>query len=91
MSKIQFNELNQNASELEVLNNEETAEVVGGYYGYYRPSYSYYSSTYISEKFANVSQENVNFNSQAALGGGKFSSNGNSNGTSQNNNANISQ
>ena len=30
MSKIQFNELNKNTSELEVLNREETAEVVGG-------------------------------------------------------------
>ena len=31
MSKIQFNELNQNASELEVLNEAETTEVVGGF------------------------------------------------------------
>ena len=33
MSKIQFNELNQNASELEVLNETETTEVVGGFWG----------------------------------------------------------
>ena len=31
MSKIQFNELNKNASELEVLNETETTEVVGGF------------------------------------------------------------
>ena len=34
MSKIQFNELNQNASELEVLNETEITEVVGGHSGH---------------------------------------------------------
>ena len=86
MSKIQFNELN--TSELEVLSNEATSEVVGGYYG---PSY-YYSTYYsYSSKFAGISQTNFNDNDQAALGGGKYSSNGNSNGTNQNNSANVYQ
>ena len=86
MSKIQFNELN--TSELEVLSNEATSEVVGGYYGGY---YSEYISIYNSYKTAAISQTNFNDNDQAALGGGKFSSNGNSNGTSQNNSANVYQ
>ena len=86
MSKIQFNELN--TSELEVLNSEATAEVVGGYgYGYY---YSKYVSRY-SSKFAVVDQSNYNSNNQAALGGGKFSNTSNYNNTNQNNNANIYQ
>ena len=88
MSKIQFNELN--TSELEVLNSEATAEVVGGYYGYYG-GYSYYSSYSYSDKFAAVKQENLNFNEQAAFGGGKYSNTSNRNGTSQNNNANVYQ
>ena len=86
MSKIQFNELNN--SELEVLNAEATAEVVGGYYSFYA---SYSSSINISEKVAFVNQDNTNFNSQIAFGGGKFSSNGNSNSTNQGNNLNINQ
>ena len=88
MSKIQFNELN--TSELEVLNNEATAEVVGGYgYGYYYSKYvSKYSTSY---KTAVVSQHNFNENNQAALGGGKFSNTSNYNNTNQNNNANIYQ
>ena len=90
MSKIQFNELNQNASELEVLNAQETTEVVGGHYW---GGSSYYYSKYesFSSKFADVYQTNFNDNDQAALGGGKYSSNGNNNGTGQNNNANINQ
>ena len=87
MSKIQFNELNN--SELEVLNTQETAEVVGGYY--YPFSLSYFSSVNISEKVAIVNQGNTNFNSQVAFGGGKYSSNGTSNSTNQGNNLNINQ
>ena len=90
MSKIQFNELN--TSELEVLNNEATAEVVGGYGywgGYY---YSKHVSKYsYSEKIAAVQQSNYNTNAQAALGGGKYSNTSNYNNTNQNNNANIYQ
>ena len=88
MSKIQFNELN--TSELEVLNNEATAEVVGGYGwgGYYSKHVSKYS---FSEKFAAVQQSNYNSNAQAALGGGKYSNTSNYNNTNQNNNANIYQ
>ena len=85
MSKIKFSQLN--TSELEVLNTEATAEVVGGYYGGY---YSSYYSNY-SNKFAALQQGNVNSNNQAAFGGGAFSNTSNYNGTSQNNNANISQ
>ena len=92
MSKIQFNQLNQNASEFTALNNDETAEVVGGYYGYYGSYFSYSDSYSVDIKEAFVNQNNLNSNSQFALGGGKkYSSNGNNNGTSQNNNANISQ
>ena len=90
MSTIKITQLNQNTSELNTLNDRETAEVVGGYY-YGSYSYSSYVSTNISEKLASVKQENVNFNSQAALGGGKFSSNGNSNSTSQGNSLSIDQ
>ena len=85
MSKIQFNKLN--SSELEVLNTEATAEVVGGYYG----GYSSYYSDYISLKTATVNQLNVNSNNQVAIGGGAFSNTSNFNSTNQNNNANISQ
>ena len=87
MSKIQFNELN--ASELEVLSTEATAEVVGGYY--YGGYYSSYYSKYTSYKTAVVNQANFNSNSQAALGGGKYSNTSNFNSTNQNNNANIYQ
>ena len=89
MSKIQFNELN--ASELEVLNNEATAEVVGGWYGYYGGYYSYSYSDYTSYKTAVVDQFNGNSNNQAAFGGGFKSNTSNRNGTSQNNSANIHQ
>ena len=85
MSKIKLNQLN--TSELEVLNTQATAEVVGGYYGGY---YSSYYSNY-SNKFAALKQGNVNENAQAAFGGGAFSNTSNYNGTSQNNNANIHQ
>ena len=88
MSKIQFNELN--TSELEVLNSEATAEVVGGWYGYYG-GYSYSYSDYFSSKTAVVDQFNGNSNNQAAFGGGKYSNTSNRNGTSQNNNANVYQ
>ena len=85
MSKIQLSQLN--TSELEVLNNEATVEVVGGYYGgYYSSYYSDYSS-----KFAAVQQGNFNENNQVAIGGGAFSNTSNFNSTNQNNNATISQ
>jgi hypothetical protein len=88
MSKIQFNELN--TSELEVLNNEATSEVVGGY-GYWG---GYYSSVYknrSSRKTARVDQVNLNENTQVAFGGGKYSITENYNSTYQNNSANIYQ
>ena len=88
MSTIKINQLNQNSSEFTSLNDRETAEVVGGYY---YGGYSSYFSTNISKKFASVKQENANFTSQAALGGGRFSSNGNSNSTSQGNSSFIDQ
>jgi hypothetical protein len=75
MSKIQINELNNN-SELEVLNTQETAEVVGGYGDY---------------KNVNLLQLNLNSTVQQAVGGGDFSSTGNSNYTSQGNYAEIDQ
>ena len=89
MSKIQFNQLNQNASELEVLNAEETAEVVGGYwYGGY--SYDYYSYSYSSDNdIANVNQGNNSYVQQTALGG--FGDTVNQNTTVQSNSVNISQ
>ncbi|MDJ0590783.1 MAG: hypothetical protein QNJ72_12415 [Pleurocapsa sp. MO_226.B13] len=87
MSKIQFNELNLNASELEVLNTEETTEVVGGYwYGYG----SYYSSYYSDNDFAVVQQSNYNSTQQAAFGG-YYGNTINDNYTNQNNSANIYQ
>ena len=85
MSKIKLSQLN--TSELEVLNTEATAEVVGGYYG----GYSKYYSKYTSYKTAALDQFNGNSNNQAAFGGGAFSNTSNYNGTSQNNNANIHQ
>jgi hypothetical protein len=79
MSKIQINELNNN-SELEVLNAQETTEVVGGYY------YGYGS---YSDKFASVFQNNYNETNQAALS--YYGDASNSNTTNQNNSANIYQ
>jgi hypothetical protein len=75
MSKIQITELNNN-SELEVLNAQETAEVVGGYF---------------DTKLVNLTQLNANSTVQQALGGGDFSSTGNSNYTDQYNDAVITQ
>ncbi len=75
MSKIQISELNNN-SELEVLNAQETSEVVGGYwYG----GYGDYS------KFASIAQQNNNSTFQVALGGSNY------NYTDQDNDANIYQ
>ena len=90
MSKIQFNQLNQNASELEVLNSEETAEVVGGYYYGYYPSYSYSSYSYSDNDSASVGQNNNSYVQQTALGG-FYGDTVNSNYTNQGNSANISQ
>ncbi len=84
MSKIQINELNNN-SELEVLNAQETTEVVGGYY-----YGGYYSSYYSDNDFAVVDQVNANYTQQAAFGG-YFGDTYNDNYTSQNNSANIYQ
>ena len=93
MSKIQFNELNQNASEFNALSKEETAEVVGGYYhySYYSPGYSYYSySSYYSDNdYASVNQGNNSYVQQTALGGYGLTVNENT--THQNNSANINQ
>jgi hypothetical protein len=75
MSKIQINELNNN-SELEVLNAQETTEVVGGFY---------------DSKLVNLTQLNLNDTVQQAVGGGDFSSTGNNNETYQGNGAYISQ
>ena len=90
MSKIQFNQLNQNASELEVLNSEETAEVVGGYYygGYGGYSYSY-SDYYSDNDSASVGQNNNSYVQQTALGG--FGDTVNQNYTGQGNSVNIYQ
>ena len=88
MSKIQFNELN--TSELEVLNNEATSEVVGGY-GYWGGYYSSVIKKRSSRKTAVVNQANLNENTQVAFGGGKFSYTSNYNSTHQNNSANINQ
>ena len=88
MSKIKLSQIDN--SELEVLNDKATAEVVGGYHGYWGGYYSSYYSNY-SNKFAAVQQGNVNSNNQVAFGGGAFSNTSNSNGTSQNNSVNISQ
>ena len=88
MSKIQFNELN--TSELEVLNTEATAEVVGGWYGYYGGYYKSYTYK-VSDKFAAVQQSNYNSNAQAAFGGGYKSNTSNYNSNHQNNSANIYQ
>ena len=91
MSKIQFNELNQNASEFNTLSKEETAEVVGGYHYYYYPGYSYsYSSySYSDNDYASVNQGNSSYVQQTALGG--FGDTVNQNTTYQNNSANINQ
>ena len=89
MSKIQFNQLNQEASELNTLSREETAEVVGGYYYYpgYSYSYSYYS--YSDDDYASVGQNNNSYVQQTALGG--FGDTVNQNYTGQGNSANIYQ
>ena len=91
MSKIQFNELNQNASEFNTLSKEETAEVVGGYSYYYYPGYSYssYSSYYSDNDYASVNQGNNSYVQQTALGGYGLTVNENT--THQNNSANINQ
>ena len=94
MSKIQFNELNQNASEFNALSKEEATEVVGGgyYYDYYYyPGYSYssYSSYYSDNDVANVNQGNSSYVQQTALGG--YGDTVNQNTTSQGNSANIYQ
>ncbi|MGL5941958.1 MAG: hypothetical protein ACRC2S_16610 [Waterburya sp.] len=77
MSKIQINELNSN-SELEVLNNQETSEVVGGF-----------SFNIDASKYAKVDQINYNKNTQVAFGG--FGDTYNTNKTDQNNEAYIKQ
>ncbi|MDJ0590784.1 MAG: hypothetical protein QNJ72_12420 [Pleurocapsa sp. MO_226.B13] len=86
MSKIQFNELNLNASELEVLNTEETTEVVGGYWG--GGYYSYYYN--FDNDVALVNQNNYNKTQQVAFGG-YGGDTVNLNYTNQNNSANIYQ
>ena len=88
MSKIQIDELNLNASEFNTLSQDETAEVVGGYWYYPSYSYSYYS--YSDNDFAVVQQANYNSTQQVSFGG-KYGNTGNSNGTSQSNYAYISQ
>ena len=89
MSTIKINQLNQNSSEFTSLNDRETAEVVGGYY---YGGYSSYSNYYnYSSKFAKSKQANFNETNQVALGGGKHTSNGNSNSTSQGNSSFIDQ
>ena len=96
MSKIQFNELNQNASEFNALSKEEATEVVGGghYYDYYYypgSSYSSYSYSYSSDNdVANVNQGNNSYVQQTALGG-YHGDTVNLNTTSQGNSANIYQ
>jgi hypothetical protein len=75
MSKIQINELNNN-SDLEVLNAQETAEVVGGFY-------------IDASKYASVLQSNFNKTTQVAFGG--YGDTYNTNDTDQDNKVDISQ
>ena len=90
MSKIQFNELNQNASEFNALSKEEATEVVGGY-SYYYPgySYSYYYNSYSDNDVANIGQNNNSYVQQTALGG--YGLTVNENNTSQGNSLNLNQ
>ena len=90
MSKIQFNQLNESASEFNTLSKEEATEVVGGfYYGGY--GYEYYSYSYSSDNdVANVNQGNNSYVQQTALGGYHGDS-VNQNTTSQGNSVSISQ
>ena len=90
MSKIQFNQLNQEASELNTLSKEETAEVVGGYHYYPKYSYSYYSDYYSDNDYASVYQNNNSYVQQTALGG-YYGDTVNQNYTGQGNSANIYQ
>ena len=90
MSKIQFNELNQNASEFNTLSKEEATEVVGGYYYYYPGySYSYSSYSYSDNDVANIGQNNNSHVQQTALGG--YGDTINLNNTSQGNSLNLNQ
>lgn len=76
MSKIQITELNKNTSEFNTLNDQETAEVVGGY----------------RDKYAYIYQDNYNNTYQLAFGGyGYYSSANNSNYTDQYNSAYVDQ
>ena len=89
MSKIQFNQLNESASEFNALSKEEATEVVGGYYYYPGYSYSSYSSYYSDNDIANVNQGNSSYVQQTALGG--YGDTINQNTTSQGNSVSISQ
>ena len=64
MSKIQFNQLNTNSSDLEVLNEKESSHVVGGFYRF-RISMSFSSDN----DFVSLIQLNENATQQTALGG----------------------
>ncbi len=81
MSKIQISELNVTASEFTALNDSETTDVVGGYYGY---------GGYNSYKNAYVSQNNSNSTLQLAFGGG-YGDIKQDNDTDQSNSANVYQ
>ena len=83
MSKIQFNELNKNASELEVLNTEETAGVVGGF------RFNVSSFNFEDNDSVFLLQGDSTKVQQTALGG--FGDTVNSNGINQGNSANIYQ
>ena len=83
MSKIQFNELSN--SEFNALNQEETAAVVGGYWGDYISIY-----TYSDDDIAALTQTNLNGTQQTGLGG-KYGDVVNINGTGQGNSATIYQ
>ena len=90
MSKIQFNQLNESASEFNALSKEEATEVVGGYYYYPGYSYSYSSYSYSDNDTANVNQGNDSYVQQTALGG-FYGDSVNLNTTSQGNSVSISQ
>lgn len=88
MSKIQFTEFDYYPSQLKVLNEAETAEVVGGYQYFYRHTAANMNA-YIYSRFnvqvTDIEQTNDNETIQFTIGGKKYSFTDNSNDTSQHN------
>ena len=69
MSKIQFNELQTTNSELNVLSDRQSTEIVGGYAGYYR---EIRNEVVNNINIANIVQVNNNVNVQIAFNGDNF-------------------